>query len=74
MEWAHKKKVNFIIVTHLSAYEKDLEKEIVYLDNSYEALELFKTYKNKAREQGLDIRDYDNVRWKIKKSKKDMAL
>jgi len=74
VEWAAKKGVNFIIVTHLSAYEKGLEKEIVYMNNSYEALELFKSYQDKAIEKGLDIRNYDKARWKFGKSQREIAV
>lgn len=74
VEWAEKREVDFILVSHLSAYEKSMEKEIAYLNNSHEALELFGKYQARAEMQGLDLNTYDSIRWKIMRTQKEDSV
>ncbi len=68
VDWAHQRNVDFIIVSHISAYEKTAEKEIAYLNNSFKSLELFEKYKKSALKKGLDIQIYEDIRFKVKKT------
>lgn len=74
IDWASKNNVDFIIVSHLTAYEKEMEEQIVFLNNSYEALDLFDIYRKKAAQKSLDITDYDKICWKFYKSERDIEI
>ncbi len=74
MDWAIKKEVDFVIVTHLTAYDKEMEDQIAYLNNSYEALELFERYRAMARKKNLDLTLYDKILWKFNKSESDIEI
>jgi putative metalloenzyme radical SAM/SPASM domain maturase len=74
VEWAQKRQVDFIIVTHLTAYEKHLEKQIAFLDNSSEALALFESFRVKARNKDIDIMQYSKSLWKFYKSASDIEV
>ncbi|MCG8684167.1 MAG: radical SAM/SPASM family putative metalloenzyme maturase [Desulfobacterales bacterium] len=74
VEWAGKKEVGFILVTHVTAYDPGTEKEQAFMDNSNEGLELFEQFSQKAAKKNLDMGQYNNVRWKFKKSPKDIDL
>jgi len=74
IDWAAKKEVDFVIVTHLTAYDKEMEDQIAYLNNSFEAMELFERYCSKARKKNLDLTLYDKILWKFNKSEKDIKI
>jgi len=74
VEWAAKRQVDFIIVTHLTAYEKHLETQIAFLNNSSEALALFERFRLKGRKNDIDIMQYDKILWKFYKSDKDIEI
>jgi putative metalloenzyme radical SAM/SPASM domain maturase len=74
IDWASKNNVDFIIVSHLTAYEKEIEEQSVFLNNSYEVLDLFNIYRKKAAQKDLDISDYYKIRWKFSKSEKEYEL
>ncbi len=74
VDWAKKREVDFIIVTHLTAYEKHLEQEIAFLNNSSEALELFEVFRLKGKKKDIDILQYDKILWKFYKSGKDIEI
>ncbi len=72
--WAAKKGVDFIIVTHLTAYESALEKEMAFMNNSDAALDLFEKYRKKAEAWDIDITQYDKMLWKWNKNEADVEL
>jgi len=74
VEWAEKRQVDFIIVTHLTAYEKHLENQTAFLDNSYEALALFDIFRQKGLKKNIDIMQYDKILWKFYKSDRDIEI
>jgi putative metalloenzyme radical SAM/SPASM domain maturase len=74
IDWASKNNVDFIIVSHLTAYEKEIEEQSVFLNNSYEVLDLFNIYRKKAAQKDLDISDYYKIRWKFSKSEREYEL
>jgi len=74
VEWAGQKGVDFILVTHVTAYDYSTEKEQAFMDNSREGLALFADYSLKAAQMGVDIGQYKSVRWKFHKSPADMKI
>ncbi len=74
IDWAAQKEVDFVIVTHLTAYDKEMEDQIAYLNNSYEALALFEKYRTIARKKNLDLTRYDKILWKFNKSETDIEI
>ena len=74
VEWADKRQVDFIIVTHLTAYEKDMEHQIAFLNNSFESLDLFEDFRQKGLEKNIDIKDYEKIRWRTLKSEKEVEI
>ncbi len=72
--WASENNVDFVIVSHLTAYEKEMEEQIVFLNNSHEALDLFNIYREKVAKKDLDITDYEKIRWKFHKSERDIEI
>ncbi|MBT3175601.1 MAG: radical SAM/SPASM family putative metalloenzyme maturase [Desulfobacula sp.] len=74
VEWAGKRQVDFIIVTHVVAYEKHMEKEIAFLNNSHEALALYETFKQKAKIKEISLAQYYQALWKVNKSKKEIEI
>ncbi|MCG8619354.1 MAG: SPASM domain-containing protein, partial [Desulfobacterales bacterium] len=63
--------VDFILVTHLTAYHREIEQEQAFMDNSAEGLALFEQYKKMAAAEGLDISQYQKAAWKFHKTRED---
>ena len=74
VEWAGERQVDFIIVTHVVAYEKHIEKEIAFLNNSHEALILFESFKQKTQIKEINLAQYYQALLKVNKSKKDIEI
>ena len=74
VDWAAEREVDFIIVTHLTAYKKAVEDQIAYLNNSHDAYEMFESLKQEADLKGLDITRYDKILWKVNKSEKEIDI
>jgi hypothetical protein len=51
-----------------------MEDQIIYLDNSFEALELFEEYRTRAIENDIDLTLYNKILWKVSKSEKDVEI
>jgi len=74
IELAQEKKVDFILVTHLLPYSKEVANECLFEPNTHKAKEFFNKYKEKAQKLGLAIKDYFQVRWKFHKKDQDKKL
>jgi len=74
VEWAGQKGVDFMLATHVTAYDPSIEKEQAFMDNSREGLALFAEYRLKAAKMGVDIGQYSRVRWKFHKTGADMKI
>ena len=74
VQWAGRNNVDFILVTHLTAHKKDLEKEQVFFNSSHEAIALFETYRQKAIQNDLDIMRYSSNMVRYYQSEKEQAL
>lgn len=74
VEWAGEQQLDFVIVTHLTAYEKSMESETAWPGNSYEAVRLFERYQEKALQKNLNLRDYHAGMVKFRQSEKEKQL
>jgi putative metalloenzyme radical SAM/SPASM domain maturase len=72
--WAAKRGVEFVIVSHLTAYEPNMEKEQVYLNNSHNAVALLQKFRNKAAQMDLDIMSYSPKMVKFYNTRKERQL
>lgn len=55
VHWAAENGVDFILATHLFAYDQDMAAESIFGLNTVNAVELFRSYSEKAKNQGLDL-------------------
>lgn len=55
--------VDFIICSHLLAYQHDAEDQGLFNTNTTEALELFNTWQKKAKAEGTDLADLTAKTW-----------
>lgn len=74
LRWAAAHGATFAIVTHMLPYEEQHAGEAAYSLCTAEAIELFIHYSAKARQQGLDISDYFEARWKYARSTDEQRL
>jgi len=58
IRWAGRSGARFVIVTQLLPYNKDLVAQAAYDTNTTAAIAVYKRWKTKARQEGLDIRRY----------------
>lgn len=72
--WSGRQGIDFIIVTHMTAYDRHLENEQLFLNNSHDALALFETYRAKAESQDLDIMSYSPKMVKFYNTPKEQQL
>ncbi|MCG8635886.1 MAG: radical SAM/SPASM family putative metalloenzyme maturase [Desulfobacterales bacterium] len=74
VDWAGSKGVDFILVTHVTAYDPLTEKEQAFMDNSDEGLALWAEFREKAAKKDLDLRQYNKIVWKFYKTDRDLAI
>ena len=74
LRWAAAHGATFAIVTHMLPYEEQHAGEAAYSLCTAEAIELFIHYSAKARQQGLDISDYFESRWKYARNTDEQRL
>ncbi len=61
LRWAASLGVSFAIVSHLLPYDADHVSQIAYDYNTREAVELFSSWRKKAKEQGIDMSNFFHV-------------
>ncbi|RLB88531.1 MAG: radical SAM protein [Deltaproteobacteria bacterium] len=74
VQWAGKQGLDFMLVTHLTAYEKGMEDQIAYMDNSKEGLALFDCFQKRAKKENLDLTHYKKSVWKHYKSEEEKRV
>ncbi len=67
MHWAVQSKIDFVIVTHMLPYQKELVDDVAFDTNTDEALRFFRQWKARAEHEGLDLDDYFDVFMKYRK-------
>jgi putative metalloenzyme radical SAM/SPASM domain maturase len=71
IQWAGRQGLDFMLVTHLTAYEREMEGQIAYMNNSEKSLALFKHFQKRAEKENLDLSQYNQILWKYYKSATD---
>ena len=74
LEWAASRGASFAIVTHVLPYDELHAHEAVFCTISDQALALYKTWRRKAVERGIDIQRYSDVRWKYARTAQEQAV
>lgn len=74
LRWAAGHGASFAIVSHVLPYEEQHAGEAAYNLVSDEVIELFGRYSRKALEQGLDMANYFQSRWKYSRSPDEQRL
>lgn len=74
IDWAHGHGVDFLIASHLFAYDGGLGSQSLFNPNSDEATRLFARRQAEARAQGLDLADLKAARLRFVKRPMDTTL
>jgi putative metalloenzyme radical SAM/SPASM domain maturase len=74
LRWAAGHGATFAIVTHVLPYEEQHAGEAAYSLCTTEAIELFRQYSVVALQQGLDMANYFEARWKYARSAPEQHL
>jgi putative metalloenzyme radical SAM/SPASM domain maturase len=67
LRWAARQGAAFAIVTHLLPYHKAMTEQALFDANTDSAVELFRSWKEKARIEGIEIERYPEVYLKYEK-------
>lgn len=74
LRWAATHGATFAIVTHMLPYEEKHADEAAYSRCSAEAIELFRQYSTMLHQEGLDVSDYFEARWKYARNMDEQRL
>ncbi len=74
IRWAARKGARFALVTQLLPYHKDLVALAAYDTNTAGAVSIYERWKEKARLEGVDIRDYFEIFMKYTKTEEDQRV
>lgn len=74
LRWAAAHGASFAIVTHMLPYEAQHADEAAYSLCTAEAIDLFSQYAAAARQQGLEISQYFEARWKYARTPDEQRL
>lgn len=74
LRWAAGQGASFAIVSHMLPYEQQHAEEAAYSLHSAEILEMFRRYSREAQDQGLDMLNYFEARWKYARNPAEQRL
>jgi putative metalloenzyme radical SAM/SPASM domain maturase len=74
LRWAAERGAEFAIVTHMISYDASVSSKVVYDQNTDDALDLFREWKDRGNREGVDITRYFDVAWKYIKSEKERKI
>ena len=74
IRWAAHHGATFAIVTHLLPYHETMVSHALYDANTDSALELYRSWEEKAVKEGIDIYRYPNVYLKYEKNQRDQKV
>lgn len=74
LRWVAKRGARFAVVTHLISYDASIAPKVAYSQNTDEALRLFKEWKQRGAEEGVDIGRYFDVAWKYIKTAEERQI
>jgi putative metalloenzyme radical SAM/SPASM domain maturase len=72
--WAAERGASFVIATHMFSYHEALQEEVLCPTNMDASMELFQSAQEKARKQGVDLRDYFKAKAKTFRSQNDQRV
>ncbi len=68
VRWAIKKNVDYVLVTHLFAYDQEMAAQSLFSTNSRAAIALFEEYRESAKAKGVDLKQGVKAYLKYEKS------
>jgi len=74
LRWAASRGVSFAIVTHMISYEPEITDKVAYDRNTDDAVAFFEKWQAKARQRGINIPGYFDIRWKYSKNDEEQRL
>ncbi len=74
IDWAHDRGVDYIIASHLFAYDGQMAEESLFSPNSEEATALFAKWSQKAKDNGLNFASIPGIRLRFNRSDEDRHL
>jgi putative metalloenzyme radical SAM/SPASM domain maturase len=74
VRWAGEQSVDFIIVSHVLAFDASCAGESLFNPNTERATDYYRRWRERIREAGLDIRDYPRILFKYAKSPDEKRL
>ena len=74
VSWAILQGAQFVIVSHVLAYDASMEAQSLFNPNTPKATGIFDKWKARARNEGLDIHDSLNAFWKYEKTPQEKRL
>jgi putative metalloenzyme radical SAM/SPASM domain maturase len=72
--WAAERGASFVIATQMLPYHEALQHEALYSPNLDASMDLFQAQQEKARERGVDLRDYFQAKAKTSRSLNDSLV
>ncbi len=67
LSWAAEQGAEFMICSHVFAYDPSMQQQSLFNPNTPAATDIFKKWKELGIQRGLDLHDYFDVLWRIKK-------
>lgn len=74
IEWAAKRGVSFVLVTHVLPYEQEHIEQSAYSLCTEQSINYFLDCKSAAEKAGVDIKQYPKVIWKFHKDDEDKKI
>ncbi|HTG00724.1 MAG TPA: radical SAM/SPASM family putative metalloenzyme maturase, partial [Nitrospirota bacterium] len=74
VQWAARHGASFVIVSHLLPYDRAMAEQTLFDANTDSAVELFRTWKEKARNKGCAIERYPEVYLKYEKTEEEHRI
>lgn len=66
--WAARHGASFVIVSHLMPYHEGMREQELFNPNTPKATAIFQRWKALAQAEGLDLREYLGIIWKVNKT------
>lgn len=74
VRWAGDHGAEFVIVSHVLAYDAAMEAQSLFNPNTPTATAIFEKWQAKARTEGVDLHDYAGLGWKFSKTTEEVRL
>ncbi|WP_319764382.1 radical SAM/SPASM family putative metalloenzyme maturase [Maridesulfovibrio sp.] len=74
IRWAAEQGVEFMLCSHVLAYDQSLQNQSLFNPNTSDALEIYEKWKHIARDKGQDLQNYFSFVWNPGRNKKREQL